>query len=123
MSRILDIKNVDAALKRAANRAINGTRQERSGRFLREKNRVASLPRSDNENAPHLQSSMITSVRYDKDARELDVTFLRGKTYRYVNVPLDVYVDLLDAESKGGFFNDTIKNTYAFAEVRSRRKR
>jgi hypothetical protein len=123
VSRILDIKNVDAALKRAANRAMTGTRHERAGRFLREKKRGASLPRSDNENTLHLQSSMITSIRYDEDACELDVTFLSGKTYRYLNVPLDVYIDLLDAESKGAFFNDTIKDAFAVAEARSRRKR
>ncbi len=34
MSRKLDVEKVDAALKRAAYRAIHGTRAERSGRFL-----------------------------------------------------------------------------------------
>lgn len=34
MSRTLDIEEITAALKRAAYRAIHGTRDERSGRFL-----------------------------------------------------------------------------------------
>lgn len=34
MKRTLDIQKVDAALKRAADRALHGTRTERSGRFL-----------------------------------------------------------------------------------------
>lgn len=34
MTRKLDVEKVDAALKRAAYRAIHGTRAERSGRFL-----------------------------------------------------------------------------------------
>ena len=34
MSRGLDIEKVEAALKRAAHKAIHGTREERSGRFL-----------------------------------------------------------------------------------------
>ena len=34
MSRKLEVEKVDAALKRAAYRAIHGTRAERSGRFL-----------------------------------------------------------------------------------------
>ena len=32
--RLLDIEKVEAALKRAADRAVNGTLEERSGRFL-----------------------------------------------------------------------------------------
>jgi hypothetical protein len=39
MSRMLDVEKVDAALKRAARRAIHGTREERSGRFLPAKKR------------------------------------------------------------------------------------
>jgi hypothetical protein len=34
MSRTLDIDKVEAALKRAAHKALHGTREERSGRFL-----------------------------------------------------------------------------------------
>jgi hypothetical protein len=34
MRRILDIEEVAAALKRAAEKAMHGTREERSGRFL-----------------------------------------------------------------------------------------
>ena len=34
MKRKLDVTEVDAALQRAAYRAIHGTRAERSGRFL-----------------------------------------------------------------------------------------
>ncbi len=31
--------------------------------------------------------------------------------------PSDVYVALMDAESMGAFFNDDIKDAFAFAEV------
>jgi hypothetical protein len=34
MSRGLDITKAEAALKRAAHKALHGTREERSGRFL-----------------------------------------------------------------------------------------
>ena len=34
MSRGLDIAKAEAALKRAAHKAVHGTREERSGRFL-----------------------------------------------------------------------------------------
>jgi hypothetical protein len=102
MSRRLEIERIDAALKRAAYKAVHGTGEDRSGRFQR------------------VQSSMMTSVRYKNDERELDITFTSGKTYRYLNVPPKVYFDLLDAGSKGEFFNDNIKDEFVFAEVGSR---
>jgi hypothetical protein len=97
MRRGLDFEKAEAALKRAADKALHGTREERSGRFL--------------------VSSTITSVEYDDEARELDITFTSGKKYRYFNVPLEIYVELLDAGSKGKFFNDNIKGVFAFVEV------
>ena len=42
MSRMLDVEKIGAALKRAAYRAIHGTREERSGRFLPAKKRNGS---------------------------------------------------------------------------------
>ena len=99
MSRRPEIEDIDAALKRAAHKAVHGTREERSGRFQR------------------VQSSMMTSVRYNHDVRELDITFTSGKTYRYLNVPSKVYSDLLDAGSKGEFFNDNIKDEFVFADA------
>jgi hypothetical protein len=105
MSRRLDVATVDAALKRAANKAIAGSREERSGHFRR------------------VQSSMMTSVRYDHNAHELYITLTSGKTYRYLNVPLELYVALLDADSKGDFFNSNIKDAFAFAPTSARRDR
>jgi hypothetical protein len=100
MRRGLDFVKAEAALKRAAHKAVHGTREERSGRFL--------------------VSSTIKSVEYDDDARELDIAFTSGKTYRYFNVPLEIYAEFLDAGSKGKFFNDNIKGAFAFAEVGQR---
>jgi hypothetical protein len=102
MSRRLDVEGVDAALRRAASKAVDGTREERSGRFQR------------------VQSSTVRSVRYDHDARALDITFMSGKAYRYLDVPLEVYIDFIDAESKGEFFNDNIKDTFVHSAVASR---
>jgi hypothetical protein len=72
---------------------------------------------------PHVQSSVMTFVKYDDDACELDITFTSGKTYRYLQLPSEIYDGLLDAESKGEFFNDYIKDEFVYCEVRSRRKR
>lgn len=66
---------------------------------------------------------MMTHVEYDDDAQELDILFASGKKYRYLGVPPDIYAGLLDAESKGQFFNEEIKDVYPFSEVRSRPRR
>lgn len=100
MSRILDVEEIDAALKRAANKAIHGTREERSGRLL-----------------------VVSSVEYDAETHELLVTFTNGKTYRYLNIPVEVYDRFIGAESKGEFFNDNIKGSFVYAETTSRLKR
>jgi len=71
---------------------------------------------------PHVQSSVMTFVKFDDEAGELDITFTSGKTYRYLQVPAEIYDGLLDAESKGEFFNDSIKDAFVYSEVRSRRK-
>ena len=97
MTRILDIEEVSAALERAAYRATHGTREERSGRFI--------------------QSPTILSVEYDNDARAMDITFAEGRTYRYLDVPPEIYANLLDAESKGRFFLRNIRDTFAYDEV------
>jgi hypothetical protein len=97
VSRKLDIAKVDIALRRAARRAAYAPPEERAGRFL--------------------VSSAIRSVEYDEQTCELDVTFVSGRTYRYSDVPLDVYANFLDAASKGQFFNEHIKDEFSFSEI------
>jgi hypothetical protein len=72
---------------------------------------------------PQVHSSVLTFVTYDDDCGELDITFTSGKTYRYLRVPPEVYDGLLDAESKGEFFNENIKDDFVSSEVRGRRNR
>jgi len=72
---------------------------------------------------PRIESSVMAFVKYDDDAGELDITFMSGKTYRYLNVPAEVYDGLLEAESKGEFFNENIKDDFVYCEVTRRRSR
>lgn len=65
---------------------------------------------------------MMTGVDYDEEACELGILFSSGKTYRYLDVPADIYVRLLEAASKGQFFNEEIKDAYRYAEVTKRRR-
>ncbi len=71
---------------------------------------------------PPVNSSAMRYVHYDEDTAELDITFAGGRIYRYVGVPLAIYVGLLEAESKGTFFNEHIKEVFPFIEVKPRRR-
>jgi lysyl-tRNA synthetase class 2 len=96
MSQGLDVKKVEAALKRAAHRALHGSREERSGRLV---------------------SSLLADAKYDPQSRELDVRFVTGQRYRYSDVPSDVYDSLVKAESKGAFFNARVRKEYAYRKL------
>jgi hypothetical protein len=99
MSRGLDVRKAEAALKRAAHRAVHGTREERSGRVI---------------------SSALVSVKYDAASGDLQIRFVNGRTYIYSNVPARVYDALLIAESKGAFFNEQIRDRYSYREIHMR---
>jgi hypothetical protein len=92
------------------------------GNFAHAQSGLGSPIRAAGQIMPRVQLSMMTFVDYDEDAAELDITFTSGKTYRYLNVPLEIHVDLLDAESRGEYFNDNIKDAFLFAEVTSGRR-
>jgi hypothetical protein len=104
MRKVVDTGKIQRALDRAAHNARYGPREARSGQLL------------------PVESSMMTNVNYDDETCELDILFSSGKTYRYFEVPADVYTALLQAESKGQFFNEEIKGTYRYAEVTKRRR-
>ncbi len=71
---------------------------------------------------PKVNSSMIYRIEYDEAAQALDITFTSGKTYTYYEVPREIYVEFLDAGSKGQYFNDNIDHQYSYAQVRGRRR-
>lgn len=48
----------------------------------------------------------------DLSPGDLEIQFNSGQTYRFKNVPREVFVKLLDSESPGSFFNSSIRNLY-----------
>ena len=64
-----------------------------------------------------LQSSVLAAVEYFPEPSALDIVFLTGEVYRYVNVPLSLYQNLLEADSKGIFFNTCIRNHFSFQHL------
>src|SRR4051794_27139537 len=104
MSKVVDVTKVQRALDRAARNARYGSRESRSGQML------------------PVESSVMNGVEYDDETCELEILFSSGKTYRYFDVPADVHAKLLEAESKGIFFNEEIKEAYRYTEVIGRRR-
>lgn len=68
-------------------------------------------------NRVRLISSMMASAGYDPATRVLEIEFARGVVYHYFDVPLDVYQDLVDADSQGRFFHTRIRDRFASQRV------
>ena len=65
-----------------------------------------------------VNSSLIRSVGYDLPNSILEIELVESKrAYEYFDVPLSVYTELMEAESKGSYFNEFIKDLYAYQEV------
>lgn len=66
-----------------------------------------------------VQSTDLASVGYDPETLILEVEFLNGRsTYQYSGVPLEIYEGLMNAGSKGRFFNQFIrKGGYPFNKL------
>jgi len=65
-----------------------------------------------------VESNLIRSVGYDLASSILEVEFVQGnRVYQYYDVPLSVYAELIDAESKGNYFNEYIRDMYSYSQV------
>ena len=93
MKRGLDVRKADAALKRAAHKAIHGTREERAGRIV---------------------SSILQDVKYNPDTRNLDIRFVSGETHRYSDVPAEIYERFCNSASKATFYYTYIRDRYNY---------
>lgn len=61
-----------------------------------------------------VSSSAIRSVGYDASKRILEIQFTSFTTYRYRNVPESIYYGLMNASSKGTYFNRYIKDRFSY---------
>ena len=59
-------------------------------------------------------SSQIQKVKYNSSTKILTVTFKGNNTYEYYDVPINVFEELLTAESAGKYLNAKIKQIYKF---------
>ena len=69
-----------------------------------------------------VSSAAIETITYDEWSRHLDIALTTGRVYRYFDVPPEVYKAPMDADSKGRFYNESIRDAYRYERLgRSRR--
>jgi hypothetical protein len=64
-----------------------------------------------------VDSSSIDSIGYEKNI--LEVGFRNGGVYQYFDVPEETLIMLLQADSKGRFFNQNVRGRYASKRLKA----
>jgi len=64
-----------------------------------------------------MPSTVISSVDYRPEARELEILFTTGRRYVFHEVPAQAAEDFRAARIKGRHFNARIRGRYRFSEV------
>ena len=99
----------------------NGTRTRH--RFRRRSGQNRRFPANRFPHSAGARSfPAIAKVGYSKRRRILEIEFVNGAIYRYLNVSASVYRDLMWAQSKARYYDMNIKGTYQSLRVRPRRK-
>jgi hypothetical protein len=64
-----------------------------------------------------LESSALFAVGYDAETQLLCVEFRSGAVYDYLGVPQDIHAGLLNAPSKGRYFNRVIRDQFPCSAI------
>lgn len=65
----------------------------------------------------NVTSSQIKTIKYNDIDKELIVTFNTDKTYKYEDVSMQLFKDLISADSVGKFFNENIKKSHKYSLI------
>ena len=60
------------------------------------------------------ESSAVAAVAYDSDRQRLQLIFRDGSAYTFFDVPPHIYHGLLEAPSKGGYFNRNVRGQFGY---------
>jgi hypothetical protein len=77
---------------------------------------ISRIPRQQ------VESTAIAKVGYSKRRHILEVEFVNGAVYRYLDVPVAVYRGLTSSESKARFYDSNVRGHYRSVLVRSQQK-
>lgn len=64
-----------------------------------------------------VNSSNLAAVGYDVESSTLQVEFNNGTAYQYFDVPENLFEELRDAVSAGGYLAANIKGNYRYSKV------
>jgi len=67
-------------------------------------------------------STAVAAVGYSKRLHALEIEFVNGAIYRYLNVPISVYQSLISADSKARFYDENVRGKYRSVHVKPRRE-
>lgn len=76
-------------------------------RFQANRSEEATVSNSMLRQTVHAEN--INTVGYDRPTRVVEIEFMDGLVYRYSPVPVYIFRELLDADSKGGYIDNVIK--------------
>jgi KTSC domain len=65
-----------------------------------------------------VDSTTLRTVGYDPERQLLQIEFQNRSIYQYFEVPQSVYEELMEAPSKGAYFNRTIRPRFDHARVK-----
>ena len=66
-----------------------------------------------------VESSVIGAVGH---SRVLEIQFESGRVYQYYDVPEDIYTEMLNAPSKGKYFNANIRDRLPYQEIELKKR-
>jgi len=70
-----------------------------------------------------IESTAIAAIGYSKRGHILEIEFVNGAIYRYLDVPPAVHRDLMSAESKARFYDSNIRRHYRSIPIRPRQNK
>lgn len=68
-------------------------------------------------NSENFEASTIKNVRYDTNAGTLVIAFDNQQAYKFIDVPPDAYLAMMNAKSQAKYFNNNINGTYRYETV------
>jgi hypothetical protein len=77
---------------------------------------ISRIPRS------RINSTAIASIGYSKRRHILEIEFVNGAVYRYLEIQPSIYRELMIADSKARYYDCNIRGNYPSARVRPRSK-
>lgn len=67
-----------------------------------------------------VQSSALAAIGYSRQIHALEIEFVNGAIYRYLDVPNVIYRELMSAGSKARFYDEHVRGKYRSMHVRPR---